>query len=71
MKHNKINETIPILNAANRNGRIYSPMAVRHAFKEFEEKIEERTALGELDHPNPDYSVVTLKNVSHRILDIL
>ena len=51
----------------NQNGRIYpKETLMREAKKYANEFIQERRALGELDHP--DSSVVNLNNVSHNVL---
>lgn len=49
----------------NQNGRVYSrPLLEREAGK-YQEMINDRRALGELDHP--ESSVVNLQNVSHNV----
>ena len=53
--------------AKNQNGRVYpKETLMREAKKYANEFIQERRALGELDHP--DSSVVNLNNVSHNVL---
>ena len=53
-------------NAENQNGRIYpKEILVREANKYNKTFIQERRAMGELDHP--ESSVVNLANVSHNI----
>lgn len=56
-------------NAKNQNGRIY-PRSIleKEAQRYLKEKVKERRATGELDHP--DRSVVNLGNVSHLITDL-
>ena len=55
--------------AKNQNGRVYpKDTLMREAKKYANEFIQERRALGELDHP--DSSVVNLNNVSHNVLDM-
>jgi len=55
-------------NAKNQNGRVYPrPILEREATK-YSEMINERRAMGELDHP--DSSVVNLNNVSHLIVEM-
>lgn len=55
--------------AKNQNGRVYpKPILEREAKKYIERRVNQRRALGELDHP--DSSVVNLKNVSHNIIDL-
>ena len=50
----------------NQNGRVYpKDILVREAKKYTEEFINQRRAMGELDHP--ESSVVNLQNVSHNI----
>ena len=50
----------------NQNGRVYpKDILVREAKKYTDEFINERRAMGELDHP--ESSVVNLQNVSHNI----
>tara|TARA_B100000902_G_scaffold118407_1_gene118963 strand:- start:345 stop:989 length:645 start_codon:yes stop_codon:yes gene_type:complete len=56
-------------NAENQNGRIYpKEILVREANKYNKTFIQERRAMGELDHP--ESSVVNLANVSHNIRDM-
>ena len=53
----------------NQNGRIYpKEILVREAKKYQEEFIEQRRAMGELDHP--ESSVVNLQNVSHNVKEM-
>ncbi|OUW11946.1 MAG: hypothetical protein CBD26_00250 [Candidatus Pelagibacter sp. TMED166] len=53
----------------NQNGRIYPrDILVREAKKYTEEFIEQRRAMGELDHP--ESSVVNLQNVSHNVKEM-
>ena len=53
----------------NQNGRIYpKDILVREAKKYTEEFIEQRRAMGELDHP--ESSVVNLQNVSHNVKEM-
>jgi hypothetical protein len=47
----------------NGNGRIYRKPTLQREVERYQELVNERRALGELDHP--DDSVVNLKNVSH------
>ena len=52
--------------AKNQNGRVYpKEILAREALKYQKTEIQERRALGELDHP--DSSVVNLQNASHNI----
>ena len=56
-------------NAENQNGRIYpKEILVREANKYNKTFIQERRAMGELDHP--ESSVVNLANVSHNIREM-
>ena len=54
--------------AENQNGRVYPMEILRREAQKYEQLIKERSALGELDHP--DSSVINLKNVSHNIKEI-
>lgn len=54
--------------AENQNGRIYPKNILEREAKKYQQLIDERRALGELDHP--DSSVINLKNVSHNIKEI-
>lgn len=54
--------------AKNGNGRVYPERILRREIKNYEKLINERRALGELDHPED--SVVALKNASHLVVDI-
>ena len=49
----------------NQNGRIYPIEILEREVRNYQKFIQERRALGELDHP--DTSVVNLKNVSHLV----
>lgn len=49
----------------NGNGRVYSRRILEREIDNYQKIIEDRRALGELDHP--DDSVVNLKNVSHMV----
>jgi hypothetical protein len=56
-------------NAKNQNGRIYPKnLLMREATSYLSEFVQERRALGELDHP--ESTVVNLKNVSHNIVEM-
>jgi hypothetical protein len=52
-------------NQENGNGRIYSRRILQREIDNYQKIIEDRRALGELDHP--DDSVVNLKNTSHMV----
>jgi hypothetical protein len=55
--------------AKNQNGRVYPrEILKRESDKYQQEFVEQRRAMGELDHP--ESSVVNLKNVSHNIVDM-
>ena len=49
----------------NGNGRVYKKKTLEREVKNYQKAIDERRALGELDHP--DDSVINLKNASHII----
>ena len=56
-------------NAKNQNGRVYpKDLLTREAKKYTENFIQQKRALGELDHP--DSSVVNLQNASHNVLEM-
>jgi len=52
-------------NQENGNGRIYSRKILQREIDIYQKLIEDRRALGELDHP--DDSVINLKNTSHMV----
>ena len=55
--------------AKNQNGRVYpKDLLMREAKKYTENFIQQKRALGELDHP--DSSVVNLQNASHNVLEM-
>lgn len=54
--------------AKNHNGRIYPKSILERELKNYQLLVNERRALGELDHS--DQSIVELKNVSHLITKI-
>lgn len=54
--------------AENQNGRVYPMEILQREAKKYQTLIDERRALGELDHP--ESSVINLKNVSHNIKEI-
>jgi hypothetical protein len=49
----------------NQNGRVYSRKLLERETDKYRELIDDRRALGELDHP--ESSVVNLQNVSHNV----
>lgn len=54
-------------NAKNQNGRIYPKQILDRELKNYQQLIQERRALGELDHP--ECPTINLKNVSHVITE--
>ena len=54
--------------AKNQNGRVYPKDILSREVQQYQQLIDERRALGELDHP--DSSVVNLQNVSHNVVEI-
>jgi hypothetical protein len=54
--------------ALNGNGRVYPRKILEKEIKNYKKLVDERRALGELDHP--DDSVINLKNASHMVTDI-
>lgn len=57
-------------NAKNQNGRIYpKPILIRESEKYLKEFVQQRRALGELDHPE-SRTVVNLANVAHNIIEM-
>jgi len=52
----------------NGNGRVYSEAIMIREVGKYKQIVEDRRALGELDHP--DSSIVNLANVSHMVIDI-
>ncbi len=52
----------------NRNGRVYPYEILKREVDKYMELVESNTAGGELDHP--DSAVVSLTNVSHRVIDM-
>ena len=52
----------------NGNGREYPVDILKREIERYQEMVEDRRAMGELDHP--DSSVVNLQNVSHIVTDI-
>jgi len=54
--------------AKNQNGRVYPKDILQREVQQYQQLIDERRALGELDHP--DSSVVNLQNVSHNVVEI-
>jgi hypothetical protein len=54
--------------ARNGNGRIYPYSVLNREMDTYRQLVQERRALGELDHP--DLSVINLKNVSHLVVEV-
>jgi hypothetical protein len=54
--------------AKNQNGRVYPKDILEREVQQYQQLIDERRALGELDHP--DSSIVNLQNVSHNVIEI-
>jgi hypothetical protein len=52
----------------NGNGRVYSEIILKREIENYSRIVDERRALGELDHPED--SVVNLKNASHMVIDL-
>ena len=52
----------------NGNGRIYEPGILMREVEAYKRVVQERRALGELDHP--DDSVINLKNASHLVVEV-
>ena len=52
----------------NGNGRVYSKKILQREVENYWRLVNERRALGELDHP--DDSVINLKNASHLVTDM-
>ena len=52
----------------NGNGRVYGRKVLEREIENYRKLVEDRRALGELDHPED--SVVNLKNVSHMVTGI-
>jgi hypothetical protein len=55
-------------NAKNQNGRVYPKNVLEREAQKYVAFIQERRALGELDHP--ESTVVNLRNVSHNIVEM-
>lgn len=76
----KINEAIeknqPIIvpcilqkaNTLNRNGRVYPFDILKREVDKYQQLVNERSAMGELDHP--DSAVISLANVSHVVTEM-
>lgn len=56
-------------NGTNQNGRVYpKEVLMREVNKYIREFVQQRRALGELDHP--ESTVISVKNVSHNIVEM-
>ena len=61
----RVRVTLQKAKEQNQNGRVYSRKLLEREATKYDELIDEKRALGELDHP--DSSVVNLQNVSHNV----
>lgn len=52
----------------NGNGRVYPHRVLMREMKNYQKLVQERRALGELDHPED--SVINLKNASHLVTEV-
>ena len=52
----------------NGNGRVYPMGIMEREVKKYAQVVEDRRALGELDHP--DSSIINLVNVSHMVTEV-
>ena len=52
----------------NGNGRVYPHRVLMREMKNYQKLVQERRALGELDHPED--SVINLKNASHIVTEV-
>ena len=52
----------------NGNGRVYPLPVLQREVKRYKDIVDDRRALGELDHP--DSSIINLANVSHMITEV-
>lgn len=70
-KKNELITLVGILQKAdtlNRNGRIYPYEILKREATKYMEQVENRTAYGELDHP--DSAIISLDNTSHMVVDM-
>lgn len=51
----------------NKNGRVYPKDILEREVKNYQENVDQGNAVGESDHP--DSSIVTIDNISHRIIE--
>jgi hypothetical protein len=54
--------------ARNGNGRVYPHSILEREMNSYKKLVQERRALGELDHP--EQSVINLRNVSHLVTEV-
>jgi hypothetical protein len=54
--------------ARNGNGRVYPHSILEREMNTYKKLVQERRALGELDHP--EQSVINLRNVSHLVTEV-
>ena len=55
-------------NTLNRNGRVYPYDILKREVNKYQELVNEKSAMGELDHP--DSAVISLANVSHIVTEM-
>ena len=63
-----VNGVLQRAGAENQNGRVYPKSILQREVTKYQQLIQERRALGELDHP--ESTVINLKNVSHNIKEV-
>ena len=63
-----LTEVMQCANVQNGNGRVYPSNVLMREVKNYKKLVEERRALGELDHP--DTSVINLANASHLVTEV-
>lgn len=55
-------------NCLNRNGRVYPKAILEREVEKYMDSVKKKIATGELDHP--DSAIVSLSNVSHKVVDL-
>lgn len=55
-------------NCLNRNGRVYPKAILEREVDKYMDSVRKKIATGELDHP--DSAIVSLSNVSHKVVDL-
>lgn len=55
-------------NCLNRNGRVYPKAILEREVEKYMDSVRKKIATGELDHP--DSAIVSLSNVSHKVVDL-